>query len=98
MNKHTPGPWKIWKFQRADKLESVRQEIGTVNDGTPICQLTGHIANAQLISAAPELLEALEQAYLQIVTFLNEGDFKRDVVFDAGYIVDALAKAKGEYK
>lgn len=53
-------------------------------------------ANAHLISAAPELLNALEKAYLQILEFLNEGNFKREVVFDAGYIVEAIAKAKGE--
>jgi hypothetical protein len=54
------------------------------------------LANARLISAAPDLLAALERAYLQIAAFLNEGDFKRHVVFDAGYIVDALDKAKGK--
>jgi hypothetical protein len=49
-----------------------------------------------LRAAAPDLLAALEQAYSDICRFLNEGDFKTDVEWDAGYIVDALAKAKGE--
>lgn len=46
--------------------------------------------------AAPELLKALDDAHLQIISLLNEGDFKRHVVLDLGYIVDAIAKAKGE--
>lgn len=53
------------------------------------------IKDARIRAAAPELLAALDQAYLDILTFLNEGDFKRDVEWDAGYIVDAIAKAKG---
>lgn len=51
--------------------------------------------DACLISAAPDLLAALERAYLDASTFLNEGDFKRKVEWNAGYIVDAIAKAKG---
>lgn len=53
-------------------------------------------AHAALITAAPDLLAALEQAYKDCLWFLNYGDFKRDIEFDAGYIVDALAKARGE--
>lgn len=41
-----------------------------------------------------QLVEALDHAYLDACTFLNEGDFKRKVVWDAGYIVDALDKAR----
>lgn len=44
------------------------------------------------------LLDALERAYLDALYFLNDGDFKRCVEWDAGYIVDAIAKAKGEGK
>ena len=51
---------------------------------------------ATLMAAAPELLDALDKAYTQILEFLNEGEFKQEVVWDAGYIIDALAKAKGE--
>lgn len=46
--------------------------------------------------AGPELLEALDQAHSEILWLLNYGDFKRKVVLDLGYIVDAKAKAKGE--
>lgn len=49
---------------------------------------------ARLIAAAPDLLAALDLAYLDIINFLNDGDFKKKVEWDAGYIVDALAKAR----
>lgn len=50
---------------------------------------------ARIFAASPELLDALKRSYLQIIEFLNEGDFKREIVFDAGYIVDAIARAEG---
>lgn len=52
----------------------------------------------KLAAAAPEMLKALKQAHLDIVTFLNEGDFKRRVVWDASYIVDVIEKAEGRSK
>lgn len=47
------------------------------------------------ITLHDQLIDALDRAYLDAVTFLNEGDFKRKVVWDAGYIIDVLDKAKG---
>lgn len=60
---YTKGPWKVWKFARTDKPESIRQEVGTINEGTPICQLTGNEPNASLIASAPELFEACVTAF-----------------------------------
>jgi len=60
MSKHTPGPWAYENYG------------GTVHvfldnkEGTPsICKLVGNDkdANARLIAAAPELLEALEELF-----------------------------------
>ena len=53
-------------------------------------------APQSVFSAAPDLLKALDRAHLQIIELLNEGDFKRKVELDLGYIVDAVAKANGK--
>ena len=99
--KHTPGPWTVnaWP-QRHDEIR-----IGAV--GTPlICaimvrdvSINEQKANARLIAAAPELLEALilarrymlkdypEEAGPYILPMYMEQDLRR---IDA-----AIAKAKG---
>lgn len=62
--KHTPGPWNVAilsvpGFQRAYQLNATTQERRPVDVD---------LANAQLIAAAPELLEALihAHAYIQL--------------------------------
>jgi hypothetical protein len=60
MSKHTPGPWIIW----ADKNE--RLQVGPSTNYTVAelyrTPLDGQDANARLIAAAPELLEAATKA------------------------------------
>ena len=60
--KHTPGPWVVI-LSPADHDEF---EVVTSNVSMPICQfwrkgygVEAHAANARLIAAAPDLLEAL---------------------------------------
>lgn len=43
-----------------------------------------------------ELVTALDKAYSDAIWVLNYGDFKQKIEWDAGYIVDVLAKAKRE--
>lgn len=58
--KHTAGPWKVvdneWEMDIVSPRTNVYEEytIATVRTGN-------HEANARLIAAAPELLEALKQ-------------------------------------
>jgi len=71
MNKHTPGPWKVDTQERSDgDAIAVFPSIGGVcicevvarsgeGRSNPIIQETAE-ANARLIAAAPELLEALK--------------------------------------
>jgi hypothetical protein len=82
MSKHTPGPWAIYR----DGLS-----VGKAKDHTGICEVwersaSDGFANAHLIAAAPELLEALEGL--------------RDFCEQAGFPCDranrVIAKAKGE--
>lgn len=79
--KHTPGPWRI--------------NPGTVEirgaDWNDIVADAGSDADAALIAAAPDLLEALEAAHGYLVMFgTDHGDHIR------GVCRAAIAKAKGK--
>ena len=56
MNKHTPGPWSLIK----DGLPKLNNQNNIVygSDGVAIVYGQANDADAQLIAAAPELLEA----------------------------------------
>ena len=78
---HTPAPWKhdpTWGIIKYGKTE--------------ICALhSGNLANARLIAAAPDLLDALDWALRQIEDDL---DPDHQAAFDAA--LSTLRKAKGE--
>ena len=92
MSNHTPGPWEIkrhfdpgFKFISAQKHTALAQVVWRMEDEdrSPDCE-----ANAHLIAAAPDLLEALEKVF----TVMND-DMPvrlRKVCYEA------IAKAKGE--
>ncbi len=74
-SKHTPGPWKITRALTEERTHTL--SIGTPKkfiavlecyrvDGGPYKMPEDGPANAQLIAAAPELLEALEYLLLDI--------------------------------
>lgn len=67
--KHTPGPWRLSNTISA--YECKRRKIvaseESAESGTGICEVYGiedecNVANARLIAAAPEMLEALQSA------------------------------------
>jgi hypothetical protein len=81
---HTPGPWKhdpTWGIIKYGKSE--------------ICALhSGNLANAHLISAAPDLLDLLEAAVARVQLANEEGN-----PILSAWLPDALStlrKAKGE--
>jgi len=88
MNKHTPGPWiydDIWGLIKSGNIE--------------ICALhSGIKENAQLITAAPDMLELLEI----ISDFLNTSgtEFNRsenEEIESLEYSINSvIAQAKGE--
>ena len=83
---HTPGPWVIYDERAAhgSRLIYSSSEYG-VGEVWDINNNGENKANAHLIAAAPELLEALEYAR----RFLKSEDV------DTVYIDTAIAKAKG---
>ena len=62
---HTPRPWKVIETWRFDHKGNQQDALIIVNDETNGDVLSGKNAkaNAQLLSAAPALLEALKGIY-----------------------------------
>lgn len=85
--RHTPGPW-------VNQGETIR---GSNEDA--VCDLYDWIerdANAQLIAAAPDMLNALREACSMIEHVLDDG-----YVYEGGRellasVLDAIAKAEGK--
>ena len=86
-NQHTPGPWKV--AGNSIVTENDTHCIAVIeDDGGYEAPHDQRDANAQLISAAPELLEACEWS-------LGSIDAERFPNSHAG-LIKAIAKAKGE--
>lgn len=82
---HTPGPWEICTIYGKHCIRTV-QPKGTVAE-------TYSEADARLIAAAPELLEAARA----VVHFRNQLMTHDDVLEDAYHkAVNAIAKAEGQ--
>ena len=96
MSKHTPGPWKAKKWVGTDPYDDPDRpfvEVGNVHwspkNWKPAAAI-GQTANARLIAAAPELLEALENL---LKVHEGEGGTQHNA---ADIARAAIAKAKGE--
>ena len=65
-NKFTPGPWEHKKDGdgewRVRQKGSVKKVLGGTTE-RPVCEVVNTIADARLIAAAPDLLEALSELY-----------------------------------
>jgi hypothetical protein len=92
MAKHTPGEWEVWGGGLNIRTKNNQKFIAC-------CGASGYDqeelkANARLIAAAPELLEALKIAY--------SADFRQRLATDAQLnnwekqIITAISKAEGK--
>lgn len=74
MSKHTPGPWHCWTYTDCDgdpRADGVAYEVHCFSIHEPTEPYNGHElgsgeearANARLIAAAPDLLEALKRMH-----------------------------------
>ena len=91
MNKHTPGPW-VWGEDYCGLYGSGRdREVMTHQrfEGMWLSHVDSQEANARLIAAAPDLLEALEDS----LTALNIVYPNGSPVLNAA--THAIAKARG---
>ncbi len=85
MSNHTPGPWCAQKARGGWTIRQLRK-LGSIP------KLIGHIksdADADLICAAPDMLEALQHV-------LGELDVKGISLAVRYHVEDAIAKAQGE--
>ena len=69
---HTPGPWEIGNAPHSDcriyapsEDHAIAKTYGPDLNGIGVCALTGPInrADARLIAASPDLLDALREIY-----------------------------------
>jgi len=95
---HTKGPWK-WVdmpiirelFNGCSAICSEHIDdavIATIGEDVP-----GHEANAHLIAAAPQLLEALKACHLQMLQSNNDSEYAQEANQLA---IAAIAKAEGK--
>ena len=99
--KHTPGPWKVFNLSDAyPGIEAVnggrRYTIVVYGDADEYCGIRGdspetRLANAHLIAAAPDLLEALK-------ALVNQHDVYHQPMINeiAVKARTAIAKAEGK--
>lgn len=93
MGNHTPGPWVAQKYK--DDWYDVSQEAKPEHH--EICMAAHTEADARLIAAAPELLEAL-QAFLRAPHIGSGGPGSSTIVvqdFNLRAARAAIAKAEG---
>ena len=92
MSKHTPGPWRVIEPQE-DKLRPYGVQMGKDGRFMVICYTVEQSKhNANLIAAAPEMLEALkETVYMRGIP-----DDEEDRSPYEKRLMAVLAKAKGE--
>lgn len=98
-NKHTPGPWIVDSWSSSGW--SVRSKIGlAISSKRYRNELTGQeyrdemLANAHLIAAAPDLLDALENCVARMIEAQEASGYPHAITILEAQ--DAIRKAKGE--
>ena len=96
MSEHTPGPWVVCPIQKEDLLHS--RKVGTGPEGwLGVAQAHGDTqeeadANARLIAAAPDLLEACRIALVYLESDADDQQEREDWA----QIRVAIHKAEGK--
>lgn len=101
--KHTQGPWYVGEANLSNHKYS---HIGVRSDEWVVCEVQMDVedlpgeANAQIIAAAPDLLEAADKALNTLIgccIAIDESD-REEILQTQSMLRAALAKAKGEPK
>lgn len=102
--KHTPGPWMVFKNGEPilvksqaflAQIEDCTGKFVSIAANTPTNEITNSVmfANADLIAAAPELLEACKMARAIYQSIGCETEIARE---QYDFIGNAIAKAEGK--
>lgn len=87
MSEHAPGPWVVWPSLYEGMTASVVRDVEPLET---IAEVRAY-ANASLIAAAPDLLEALTELHLKAIVGTDE---ERHAALNAAWT--AIQKATGE--
>ena len=94
MNKHTPGPWEYG--EQEGEYVIWNPDIGTI--ATTCADMADQEANAALIAAAPELLEALQglmDAFIHTEGNKRGNQAKTDIIkYNQPHVSGALNRAR----
>ncbi len=87
MSKHTPAPWDFWSgYDHVDKfLAEITAESGDIVVARYNHMIDEGEANARLIAAAPELLDALEACLDALWEDTREVQLDGTMMFGHGY-------------
>lgn len=91
--KHTPGPWRLQEPSKTKQKELALFRVLTPNGDEGI-SIAGTLANAHLIAAAPELLEACEIALKRLIELQISTGYP--TAWPQIQLETVIKKAKGE--
>lgn len=94
-NKHTPGPWSVGELDENQFVNVYAADGYSVAIEVQGEDLTEAEANAHLIAAAPELLEACETALGVLYPHFDDDRDRSPEAFASNKILSAIAKARG---
>ncbi|HEJ7888694.1 TPA: hypothetical protein SMI07_000688 [Serratia liquefaciens] len=94
--KGTPGPWKVNEIgQHWNNKMLTHLEVTFGSDGECICDTVYKIDDANIIAAAPDLLEALKAAMEWIDSVPQDVQLPTMPGFDRDWVDGIIAKALG---
>jgi hypothetical protein len=88
---HTPGPWRV--IHKPEAIGFAEYEVAWSDDGELVCDVVYEEADAHLIAAAPDLLDAVKSLLPWAESASYGGP---DIAADIEQARTAIAKALGE--
>ena len=74
---YTPGPWTVWQLAPDSDPQERHIIVAGEYYGTEICGIVENVADAELMAAAPEMLEALKVTRDWLLQTTSPSDLER---------------------